>query len=121
MLAGFGAFDCVEALIDHHLLGVHHVNETGSESACVYSDLGFLVWGGPCSSVAGSRSCPARPTCDGSDELPAQYIRTTGAVALTWCGFAILIAGATKLVWSQLVFGYEPKLEDLLSLRCFTF
>lgn len=46
MLVGFGAFNCVEGLIDHHLLSVHHVNETVSESARVYWDLGFLVWGG---------------------------------------------------------------------------
>lgn len=51
----------------------------------------------------------------------AQYAQTTCAVALIWCGFAILIAAATKPVWSQLVFGYEPKLEDLLFLRCFRF
>jgi uncharacterized membrane protein len=28
MLIGFGLFNLVEGIIDHHLLGIHHVNET---------------------------------------------------------------------------------------------
>ena len=28
MLLGFGIFTTVEGIIDHHLLGIHHVNET---------------------------------------------------------------------------------------------
>jgi hypothetical protein len=52
-------------------------------------------------------------------DLLSQYARSTYGAALIWCGFAILVAAATKPVWSQLVFGYEPTLADLLSLRCF--
>jgi hypothetical protein len=54
-------------------------------------------------------------------DLLAQYARTAYGAALIWCGFTILVAAATKPVWSQLVFGYEPTLDDFLSLRCFGF
>jgi uncharacterized membrane protein len=45
MLMGFGSFNLVEGIIDHHLLGIHHVNETVPRDQWVYWDLGFLVWG----------------------------------------------------------------------------
>jgi uncharacterized membrane protein len=45
MLAGFGIFNLVEGVINHHLLGIHHVNETVSPAQWVYWDIGFLVWG----------------------------------------------------------------------------
>ncbi|GJD53770.1 hypothetical protein OPKNFCMD_6548 [Methylobacterium crusticola] len=45
LLIGFGLFNCVEGLIDHHLLGVHHVNEQAPHSHWLYWDVGFLVWG----------------------------------------------------------------------------
>lgn len=44
-LVGFGAFNVVEGLIDHHLLGIHHVNETVPIEQWIYWDVGFLVWG----------------------------------------------------------------------------
>jgi uncharacterized membrane protein len=28
LLIGFGLFNLVEGIVDHHLLGIHHVNET---------------------------------------------------------------------------------------------
>jgi len=28
MLLGFGIFNIVEGIVDHHVLGIHHVNET---------------------------------------------------------------------------------------------
>ncbi len=43
MLAGWGAFNVVEGLVDHHLLGVHHVRPGPDE---LLYDIGFLVWGG---------------------------------------------------------------------------
>jgi len=52
-------------------------------------------------------------------DLLAHYARTTYGAALIWCGFAVLVAAATKPVWGQIVLGYEPTLDDLLSLRCF--
>src|SRR5688572_8089580 len=45
MLMGFGAFNVVEGIIDHHLLGLHHVNETVPSEQWIYWDAGFLIWG----------------------------------------------------------------------------
>jgi uncharacterized membrane protein len=45
MLVGFGAFNVVEGIFDHHLLGIHHVNETVPSSQWIFWDLGFLLWG----------------------------------------------------------------------------
>ena len=45
MLIGFGIFNVVEGLIDHHLLGIHHVNETVPREHWIYWDVGFLIWG----------------------------------------------------------------------------
>jgi uncharacterized membrane protein len=44
-LIGWGAFNVVEGLIDHELLGVHHVNELVAPGDFIYWDMGFLVWG----------------------------------------------------------------------------
>jgi uncharacterized membrane protein len=44
-LMGWGAFNLVEGLIDHHLLGIHHVNETVSSDQRLAWDLGFILWG----------------------------------------------------------------------------
>jgi len=45
ILMGFGTFNLVEGSIDHHLLGIHHVNETVPPDQWIYWDVGFLVWG----------------------------------------------------------------------------
>jgi uncharacterized membrane protein len=45
LLAGFGSFNLVEGLVNHQLLGIHHVNETVSRDTWIYWDLGFLIWG----------------------------------------------------------------------------
>jgi uncharacterized membrane protein len=45
ILIGFGIFNLVEGIIDHHLLGIHHVNETVPRDQWLAWDLGFLVWG----------------------------------------------------------------------------
>jgi uncharacterized membrane protein len=45
MLMGFGAFNIVEGIVDHHLLGIHHVNETVDIQYRIYWDIGFIVWG----------------------------------------------------------------------------
>ncbi len=45
LLIGFGIFNVVEGLIDHHLLGIHHVNETAPQEQWIYWDIGFLIWG----------------------------------------------------------------------------
>ena len=45
VLMGFGAFNLVEGVVNHHILGLHHVNETVDPAMWVYWDVGFLVWG----------------------------------------------------------------------------
>jgi uncharacterized membrane protein len=45
MLMGFGIFNLVEGIVDHHLLGLHHVNETAPQEQWIYWDIGFLAWG----------------------------------------------------------------------------
>jgi uncharacterized membrane protein len=45
LLIGFGAFNVVEGLVDHQLLGVHHVNELVPAEDRIYWDVGFLAWG----------------------------------------------------------------------------
>ena len=43
-VAGWGVFNLVEGVVDHHLLGVHHVWPAGPGSTLLW-DLGFLAWG----------------------------------------------------------------------------
>ncbi|MCB8822634.1 DUF2243 domain-containing protein [Microvirga rosea] len=45
ILMGFGIFNLVEGIVDHQLLGLHHVNETVPREQWIYWDMGFLVWG----------------------------------------------------------------------------
>jgi uncharacterized membrane protein len=45
LLLGFGGFNLVEGLIDHQLLGLHHVNETAPPERWLLWDLCFLAWG----------------------------------------------------------------------------
>lgn len=45
LLIGFGLFNLVEGIVDHHLLQIHHVNETVPRDQWVYWDIGFLLWG----------------------------------------------------------------------------
>lgn len=45
LLTGWGIFNVVEGIIDHHILGIHHVNETVPREQWIYWDLAFLVWG----------------------------------------------------------------------------
>jgi uncharacterized membrane protein len=45
MLIGCGAFNVVDGLLDHHLLGIHHVNEKVDAAFRVYWNIAFIVWG----------------------------------------------------------------------------
>ncbi len=45
LLMGFGLFNLVEGLVDHQILGIHHVNETVPRAQWIYWDVGFLIWG----------------------------------------------------------------------------
>lgn len=42
LLLGAGLFDCIEGLIDHQILGIHHVKPGPNQLAW---DLGFLILG----------------------------------------------------------------------------
>lgn len=42
MLIGWGGFNLVEGIVDHHLIGLHHVRPGENE---LLFDLGFLAWG----------------------------------------------------------------------------
>jgi uncharacterized membrane protein len=43
MAIGWGGFNLVEGIVDHHVLGLHHVKETAASP--LLWDLGFLVFG----------------------------------------------------------------------------
>lgn len=45
LLLGWGIFNVIEGIIDHELLGLHHVNETVPDDQRLYWDVGFLCWG----------------------------------------------------------------------------
>src|SRR5690606_28742887 len=45
LLIGFGAFNVVEGILNHHLLGIHHVNELVDPSYRIFWDIGFILWG----------------------------------------------------------------------------
>lgn len=45
LLMGWGSFNLVEGVIDHQILGIHHVNETAPPEQWIWWDLGFLAWG----------------------------------------------------------------------------
>jgi uncharacterized membrane protein len=42
LLVGWGLFNLAEGLVDHHILGIHHVRETGNQTT---RDLAFLAFG----------------------------------------------------------------------------
>ena len=46
ILAGWGAFNLVEGLIDHQILGIHHVrDDMAAGPGKTAWDIGFLAWG----------------------------------------------------------------------------
>jgi uncharacterized membrane protein len=45
LLLGWGIFNVVEGVVDHEVLGVHHVNELVPLSQRICWDIAFLVWG----------------------------------------------------------------------------
>jgi uncharacterized membrane protein len=42
---GWGIFNLIEGIADHHILGLHHVNETVPRNDWLYWDLAFLALG----------------------------------------------------------------------------
>ena len=45
LLIGWGGFNLVEGVVDHQILGIHHVNETVPRDQWIWWDIGFLLWG----------------------------------------------------------------------------
>ncbi len=45
VLAGWGVFNLVEGIVDHHLLAIHHVRSAGQVDNVLLWDLGFLALG----------------------------------------------------------------------------
>ena len=45
MLMGWGIFNFVEGIVDHQILGIHHVREDVPRDQWLYWDLAFLLWG----------------------------------------------------------------------------
>jgi uncharacterized membrane protein len=45
ILLGFWSYNTVEGIVNHHVLGLHHVNETVAADQWLYWDLAFLIWG----------------------------------------------------------------------------
>ncbi len=45
LLLGWGWFNVVEGLVDHQILGVHHVNELVAPDRRAAWDVAFLAWG----------------------------------------------------------------------------
>jgi uncharacterized membrane protein len=45
LLMGFGIFNLVEGVVNHQILGLHHVNETVPQEQWIVWDLGFLASG----------------------------------------------------------------------------
>jgi uncharacterized membrane protein len=45
LLLGWGTFNVVEGTINHHILTIHHVNETVARNMWKWWDIGFLLWG----------------------------------------------------------------------------
>jgi uncharacterized membrane protein len=43
LLIGWGGFNLVEGVVDHHLLGLHHVREDATHRLAW--DIAFLIWG----------------------------------------------------------------------------
>ncbi|MCW2961143.1 MAG: hypothetical protein JWM90_1530 [Thermoleophilia bacterium] len=51
LLLGWGSFNLVEGTVNHHILGIHHVNETVPEAQWLAWDLGFLAFGATLATV----------------------------------------------------------------------
>lgn len=45
LLLGWGLFNIVEGVLNHYLLGIHHVRDDVTGTAQALWDLGFLLWG----------------------------------------------------------------------------
>jgi uncharacterized membrane protein len=78
LLIGFGLFNLVEGLVNHQLLGLHHVNETVPREQWIYWDLGFLVWGAAMLVAGWLLLRSGRRETASSRQEQAEFMRTQG-------------------------------------------
>jgi uncharacterized membrane protein len=45
IIMGWGIFNLAEGIVNHHLLGIHHVRDDLPVDQRLFWDLGFLLWG----------------------------------------------------------------------------
>jgi uncharacterized membrane protein len=69
MLVGWGAFNVVEGVIDHHILELHHVRDLPTH--IVFYDWAFLI-------LSGALILIGLAVRDGKDRVPAPLDRRTG-------------------------------------------
>jgi uncharacterized membrane protein len=75
LLLGWGSFNLIEGVIDHHILTIHHVNETAPPEQWLWWDLAFLVWGG-IMLLAGWILIHASETIPASAQSPQRGLRS---------------------------------------------
>ena len=80
LLAGWGTFNLVEGLIDHQLLGIHHVRD--DLGAPVGWDLAFLASGALMGARLGAAAIPARLVEPLGERAPAIAALTQQLVAV---------------------------------------
>jgi uncharacterized membrane protein len=79
ILMGFGIFNIAEGLINHQILGLHHVNETVPPRHWIYWDIGFLVWGAIMLVGGWALFASGRRETQGQPDLTARSGRTGSA------------------------------------------
>jgi hypothetical protein len=52
-------------------------------------------------------------------EATLRDYRRKALTIFIWAGFAVLTIWATKPIWNYAIFGFNPILDDLLSITCF--
>jgi Predicted membrane protein len=69
MLTGWGLFNLVEGLVDHHVLGLHHVRPGAHQLAW---DLGFLAFGAVLAGVGILMARPHRVPRSNAIDMPSR-------------------------------------------------
>jgi uncharacterized membrane protein len=72
VLMGFGIFNLLEGILDHHILKIHHVNETVPVDQWIYWDIGFLAWGA--AMLLGGRALLMAGTRETGEHSPALHM-----------------------------------------------
>lgn len=108
ILIGFGAFNLVEGLINHQLLGIHHVNELVPRDQWLAWDVGFIVG-------CGNAGC--RMDADERRATRSFMIRDIKEGAI-YAVFALAALFSTLPAWRVPLIGLNPKLDQVLAAGC---